>query len=121
MRMLNRNTQPFKYALYTGNPTPILDADGNRTGEYSTGYSGPAQARAYIAPATGESSIDGFGTNIDYDRIMTLSDDLGITEQSRLWVDNLTATDHDYTVKHIARSLNHVRIAISKVTRNGGS
>ena len=77
--MLNRNTQPFKYALYTGNPTPILDADGNRTGEYSTGYSTAAQARAYIAPATGESSIDGFGTNIDYDRIMTLSDDLGIT------------------------------------------
>ena len=70
-----------------------------------------------------------FGESESYDKVIVL-DNLKspINEYSILWVDTLphlnddgtTDTPHDYIVKKVARSLNSVSIAISKVNvRNG--
>ena len=65
-----------------------------------------------------------FGESESYDKVIVLDNpNTPIDEYSTLWVDTLpllnedgsTETPHDYVVKKVARSLNSVSIAISKV------
>ena len=69
-----------------------------------------------------------FGDSESYDKVIVLDNvNIQINEHSILWVDTLpiikedgtTDTSHDYIVKKVARSLNSVSIAISKVDVNG--
>ena len=68
-----------------------------------------------------------FGDSESYDKVIVLDDkNIPIDEYSILWVDTLptlnedgsTETPHDYVVKQVARSLNSVSIAVSKVNVN---
>ncbi len=59
-----------------------------------------------------------FGDTENYDKVL-MTDDLNvpITETSILWIDALDTTKpHDYIVKKVAKSLNSVSIAVSKVS-----
>lgn len=116
MRLQRVNMREFKYQNPTGDTEPIRDQHGNFNGEYAVAY-GPVQtAKANISPATGVITETYFGADVKYDRVIALKSALGISERSRIWIDDLTAERHDYEVRRIAESLNSVLIAVSKVT-----
>ena len=117
LRTLERNKQVIYYALYE-DKEPVLDENGNETGEYEILYSSPTALRINVSAARGESSTRPFGNTENYDKVL-MTDDLSIpiTETSILWIDSLdTEKPHDYIVKKIAKSLNSVSIAVSKVS-----
>lgn len=117
LRTLERNKQIIYYALYEGKE-PVLDEYGNETGEYEILYSFPTALRINVSAARGEYSTRQFGDTEKYDKVL-MTDDLNvpITETSILWIDSLDTTKpHDYIVKKVAKSLNSVSIAVSKVS-----
>ena len=122
--MYGEKQSSIYYALYTGQ-TEIVDEYGNATGQYSVSYGNPTKALANISAAQGEMQTRQFGESESYDKVIVLDDvNTPIDEYSILWVDALphlnedgsTETPHDYVVKKVARSLNNVSIAISKVS-----
>lgn len=126
MRCLLRNMKDFHYALYESKEE-ITDEYGNKTGEYEVIYSKPIRCRANISAAQGEVQSRQFGDSESYDKVIVLDEvNIPINEYSILWVDVTPLIDeqgkvtpHDYIVKEVARSLNCVSIAISKVKVNG--
>lgn len=132
MRCLARNKCTFFYALHNGQ-TELIDEYGNATGQYKVAYTDPVETKGNISAAQGEMQTRQFGESETYDKVIVLDDpNVPIDEYSILWVDSqpeLTVkgqlaiddrgevkTPHDYIVKKVARSLNSVSIAISKVT-----
>lgn len=127
MRCLRRNKSKFFYALYK-EKTPLEDDYGNKTGEYEIAYKNPVELKGNISAARGETITRQFGEDVTYDRVIVLDDPkCPIDEFSILWIDTLpeigvggdTQTPHDYVVKKVARSINSVSIAVSKVTVRG--
>ena len=123
MRSLMRNNSVFYYAKYESD-NEIIDEYGNATGQYEFVYSKPKKVSGNISAAQGEMQSRQFGGSESYDKVIVLDDrNISVDEYSILWVDTLphlnedgsTDTAHDYVVKKVARSLNSVSIAISKV------
>ena len=123
MRCMTRNKTKFYYAPHIGE-TEITDEFGNLTGEYNLAYGNPIKMFGNVSAAQGEIQSRQFGESESYDKVIVLDDkDTPVDEYSILWVDTLphlnedgtTDTPHDYVVKKVARSLNGVAIAISKV------
>lgn len=120
MRSLLRNQVAFYYAPYLSK-NEIIDDYGNRTGEYEIVYGDPLKVYGNISAAQGETQTRQFGESETYDRVIVLSNpQTPIDEYSILWVDTAPFVSdkkrpHDYVVKKVARSLNSVSIAISKV------
>jgi len=135
MRCLNRNKATFYCALYASRE-PMLDSSGNDTGQYAVKYANPIRYAGNISAAKGETSTRQFGEDERYDRVIVLDDpDTPIDENAVLWIetkpmiaangrlavnaDGEMITPWDYIVKRVARSLNSVSIAVSKVHVNG--
>lgn len=135
MRCMSRNKVRFYYAPYEGKE-PITDEYGNVTGEYDVKHGNPKEHFANISAAKGETTTRQFGENESYDKVIVMDNDApAIDEYSILWVDTVpqleadgslskdedgkVLTPHDYVVKKIARSMNSVSIAISKVNVSG--
>ena len=123
MKTLNRNKTVFYYALYEGKE-PLVDDYGNVTGEYEVKYSQPKKFTANISAANGRADVEQFGANVDYDKVIVGDNTFPkIDEYSIVWIDTIpvidnegkTETSHDYIVKKIARSLNTISVAVSKV------
>ena len=116
----------FYFATYQGK-TEIIDKYGNNTGEYEVIYSNPIKCKGNVSAAQGEVQSRQFGESEIYDKVIVLDNqNIPIDEYSILWVDSIPLIDkdgqvtpHDYIVKKVARSLNSVSIAISKVIVNG--
>ena len=124
MRCMERNKCIFYFSSFT-DKVGIADEYGNRTGEYAVSYSNPTKLSGNVSAAMGEMQNRQFGESELYDKVIVLDNPkVGIDEYSILWVDTLpvinedgsTDTPYDYIVKKVARSLNCVSIAISKVT-----
>lgn len=124
MRCLVRNKRTFWYALYKSQ-TAQTDANGNETGEPFISYETPIQMSANISEATGQSYTDIFGNLPDYDKVI-VTDDMScpIDENTVLCIDcepsYLPQTDpkrliYDYIVRRVAKSINSISIACSKV------
>lgn len=128
MQGMVRNKRKFYYALYI-DKNELKDEYDNLTGEYEVVYSNPIETKGNVSSAMGEMQSRQFGGSESYDKVIVLDNpDTPIDEYAILWVDTLphlnsdgtTDTPHDYIVKKVARSLNSVSIAISKVNvRNG--
>jgi hypothetical protein len=121
VRTLERNKTSFYYALYLGKEENI-DADGNATGTYTILYSNPVECRGNISASSGYVQVEQFGNDLQYDKVIVLDDvSVPIDENTVLWVDKEVEHDKygnpvfDYVVKKVARSLNSVSFAISKV------
>lgn len=122
MKIMERNKQEFHYCLYI-NSESITDAEGNETGEHKVGYEAAVAMKANISAATGYAQVEQFGNFITYDKVI-VTDELScpIDEHTVLFVDKKPEYDKegnplfDYTVRRVAKSLNSVAIAISKVT-----
>ena len=135
MRTLLRNQVAFYYAPFLGK-SEMSDDYGNQTGEYEIVYGDPIKTFGNISPAQGDMQTRQFGESEIYDKVIVLGNpNTPIDEYSILWVDteptilmegsNATEIEstkkvpHDYVVKKVARSLNSVSIAISKVNVRG--
>ena len=152
MSRKTRNDTAFWYCLYTDECTPVLDEDGNETGELILHYAEPVEMHANVSPKGGNAQWQGgyadreaFGILDDYDRVIVVHDtECPITESTVLFIDKepefaeadthevieaeaLYGDDkiaekhyvvpvYDYIVRRVARSLNEVRIAVSKVS-----
>lgn len=135
MRCMNQNKSKFFYSLYEGREA-IVNEQGRKTGEYKVIHGNPIEGRANISAAKGETQTRQFGENESYDKVIVMDFvETPIDEYSILWIDSepklnddgsLAVNDegeiitpHDYVVKKVAKSLNCVSIAVSKVTVSG--
>lgn len=135
MKCMERNKVRFFYALYEGR-TDVIDEYGNVTGEHEVTHGNPTECFANISAAKGETMSRQFGEDESYDKVIVMDNNApAIDEYSILWVDiepeldehgalalnadGEVATPHDYIVKKVARSLNSVSYAISKVKVSG--
>ena len=126
MKCLSRNKSRFWYSNYL-EKRAVVDEYGNQTGEYEILRGKPIECFANISAARGEISIRQFGDSDNYDKVIIVENlGIDIDEHSVLWVDLLPDIDtdgyakspYDYIVKKVARSLNNISIAISKVKVN---
>ena len=117
MRSLLRNQQPVFFKLYEGEQE-IIDEWGNPTGSYAPSYSELKSAMLCVSPNKGNSEVEQFGSNEDYDRTATTADTLcEIDENSVLWVDGAdTDGPYNYIVKRRAPWKNSIQYAIKQVT-----
>jgi hypothetical protein len=107
--------------LYEGQKD-VLDEDGNKTGEKTVAYSEPKELRCSVSPASGKTQIEMFGNLDSYDKTV-ITDDMKcpIDENSVLFVDKSPEEDADgnplpdYRIRKVAKSLNCISYAISKV------
>lgn len=122
MKTMERNKQMFFYLLYD-RKEPVKDGDGNETGEETVVYKKAVSARANVSAATGASQVEQFGSLTGYDKVI-VTDDLScpIDENSVLFLDKEPEYGedgkplYDYMVKRVAKSLNSVSIAVTKVS-----
>ena len=136
MRTLKRNQRPFYYCLYK-EEIPILDGYGNETGQTIVVYDEAVEMMANISQATGQSNTEQFGNLENYDKVIVTDDlDCPIDENSVLFIDKepeykdaeyneataITFVEstvqvpvYDYIVRRVAKSLNSISIAVSKV------
>ena len=120
MKLMKRNLSSIHYCLYTER-TPLTDADGNETGEYKVGYSEPVELKCNVSPATGYAQVNMFGNLESYDKvIITDNMDCPIDENTVLFIDKDPEfkdgkPTFDYTVRRVAKSLNTISYAVSKV------
>ena len=115
MRTLNRNKSPFWYLLYNSK-APAKDEYGNETGEELVVYKPAVAMNANISAATGSAQVEQFGNFAGYDKVIV------IDENTVLFIDKEPQYDedgkplYDYMVKRVAKSLNSISYAVSKVT-----
>lgn len=131
MRTMLRNKSKFYYASFI-RKEPVKDEYGNDTGEYNVIHDNPVEYFANISAAKGETTTRQFGESEAYDKVIVMGKDAPpIDEYTILWVDKTPKIDetgalvkdedgnvltpHDYIVKKVAKSLNNVSIAITKV------
>ena len=131
MRTLKRNQTPIWYAQYQSQ-VELKDDDGNYTGEQVALYSTPSMMMANVSPTTGQSYAESFGYLKDYDRVlMTDWMECPIDENTVLWYDKepedipdpdgnpgdtiKSSEGFNYIVRRVAKSLNSIAIAISRV------
>lgn len=129
MRSMEINKVLVWYALYSGKQ-PILDSEGNETGEYTSGYDEPVKIRIRVSPNKGEATNQFFGTLLDYDSTMITTDTLPLDEYSILWVgkepeltdgtypidgEGNQITGHTHTVIKVAPDINVTQYAIKKI------
>ena len=121
MRLMKRNLSPVYYCLYDSEQANV-DDDGYETGEKQVVYKRPVKLICSVSPAMGYAQVNMFGSLDSYDKVL-ITDDMRcpIDENSVLFIDKKPEFNSegvplfDYTVRRVAKSLNTISYAISKV------
>lgn len=121
MKILERNKTALWYQLFDRKDV-VEDEYGNETGGSKPVYKTAVKLRANISSATGSAQIEQFGNFAGYDKVI-VTDDMScpIDENSVLFIDKLPEYSedgtplYDYVVKRVAKSLNVIAYAVSKV------
>lgn len=120
MKLMKRNLTPVYYCLYSDRQ-PIMDDDGYETGEYGVGYGKAVKLMCSVSPATGYAQAEMFGSLESYDKVL-ITDDMTcpIDENTVLFIDKEPEFEggkpkFDYKVRRVAKSLNAISYAVSKV------
>lgn len=121
MRLMERNKTPLCYLLYLGKE-PVKDDSGNETGEYRIRYGEERWMRASVSAAQGSAQVEQFGDFTVYDKVI-ITDNMccPINENTVIFLDKKPKYDrdgnplYDYIVRRVARSLNLIAYAVSKV------
>lgn len=120
MKLMKRNLVPIYYCLYKGSQ-PILDDEGYETSEQEITYEKPIKFMCSVSPATGYAQVNTFGNLESYDKVL-ITDDINcpIDENTVLFIDrkpgfNQGKPTYDYIVRRVAKSLNFIYYAVSKV------
>nr|DAF27265.1 MAG TPA: hypothetical protein [Caudoviricetes sp.]DAP98569.1 MAG TPA: hypothetical protein [Caudoviricetes sp.] len=122
MKVMERNKKTFWFCLYD-HKEPIIDEDGNETSEEQTFYKPAQSLRANISAASGSSQVEQFGNLAGYDKVIVTDDtSCPIGEETVLFLDKEPEYGedgkplYDYMVKRVAKSMNSVSIAVTKVS-----
>ena len=129
MRDLKKNQRKLWYSLYEGKK-PILDANGDETGDYEIRYSKPKQIDISLSAGHGSAYVNVFGADVECTRtIMTTDMKLPITETSLVWYEtepvfkedgSVDDNSADYEVSAPpANGLDVLVIALRKRKKNG--
>ena len=120
MLLMHRNLKSVWYALWLSK-TAVTDTDNYETGEYEDVYSDPVELRCNVSPARAYVLQQMFGPLDPYEKVIITSDmDCPVTETSIFWEHKPKANEpHEYIVRRVARSLNHVSITLRKVNVSG--
>ena len=119
LRNLKKNAKKLWYSNYSGK-VPIVDENGDETGDYDSGYASPVEFLATLSASRGNAYADMFGTNLSYTRTLATVENLPIKEESLIWVSEPTmkadgtvdSDSADYTVVGIADGLNGLVVAL---------
>ena len=119
LRNLKKNAKELWYSNYSGK-VPIVDGNGDETGDCNSGYAYPVAFLATLSASRGNAYADMFGTNLSYARTLATVEKLPIKEESLIWVsepvmkaDGTVDSDSaDYTVVGIADGLNGLVVAL---------
>lgn len=122
MRVMERNKSAYWYLLYD-RKEPVKDKEGHETGDTRVVYKEAVKRWDNVSAATGSTQVEQFGNFISYDKVI-VTDDLTcpIDENTVLFIDKSPEYDDDgnplynYIVKRVAKSLNSISYAVSKVT-----
>lgn len=103
-----------------------MDENGDKTGDYESGYTVPISFLATLSASRGNAYADMFGTNIDYTRTLSTVEKLPIREESLIWVNEpamnpdgtVDSESADYSVTGIAEGLVGVVIALKARKKN---
>ena len=117
MHDLARNRQLIYYALYQGK-TPIVDGNGNKTGDLMGTYGEPTALYINKNGGRGTMESDYFGANVYYTATLCTADTAcPINKESVLWigVDPSTAPYNYVVSAPPVKTLNGVLIAIREV------
>ena len=125
MRNLKKNSKKLWYSNYSGR-VPIVDENGDETGDYIGGYASPVAFLATLSASRGNAYADMFGTNLDYTRTASTVEKLPIKEESIVWISEPTLNADgtvdketaDYTVAGIADGINGLVIALKARKKN---
>lgn len=120
MRLLKRNLKTIYYCLY-GDKISLVDENGHRTGETVVSYLNYVPIECSVSPSAGYSQAETFGSLESYDKVI-VTDDMTcpINENTVLFIDKLPEYKngqpvYDYIVRRVAKSLNSISYAVSKV------
>jgi len=141
-----RNDSDFWYCMYDPTVRYIVvDENGNETGEVAPKYEEPIPFYANISAAIGQAQFEQFGSLGNYDKVIVTRDmTCPVNETAVLFIDKepeyvtVTAYEetngtsaasdpqrtavtyllpkYDYIVKRVAKGLDSIAIAVSKVT-----
>lgn len=122
MKLMKRNLFRVYYCLY-GGKQPQTDDNGYETGEEQVVYKPPIRLMCSVSPATGYAQVNMFGNLESYDKVL-VTDDMRcpIDENTVLFIDKKPEFNSegvplfDYRVRRVAKSLNSISYAISKLT-----
>lgn len=121
MKLLKRNLSPVYYCLYSSKQ-PRTDEDGYETGEEQVVYGPPVKLVCSVSPATGYAQVNMFGSLESYDKVLITDDrSCPIDENTVLFIDKEPEFNadgdplFDYTVRRVAKSINSISYAVSKV------
>ena len=122
MREQIRNRIPVWYANFIGKHSKA-DENGDETGDYEDAYSVPVKFFANVAPNSGDVNAEPFGNNLLYSRVLFTVQDLPIREGARVWLtepetSDTDASEADYIVIGIAKSINATRYALYEVKKS---
>lgn len=125
MRNLKKNSKKLWYSNYSGR-VPIVDENGDETGDYIGGYASPVAFLATLSVSRGNAYADMFGTNLSYTRTLATVEKLPIKEESLIWVSEpvmkadgtVDEESADYTVAGIADGLNGIVAALKARAKN---
>lgn len=117
MRDLLRNCRPVWYAnLIPGAETPVVDEQGNETGETAFMYTVPAQIWLNVSEPDGEAEAGSFGGFADYTATIVTSDLMCPLEQgAQIWVRTAPPDANDYVVTARAPSIDAVSYTLRRV------
>ena len=120
MTSLERDKKSFYYCKCNGE-TDVVDESGYLTGEKSITYGEATMVSGVFSMASGNSQMEMFGVDINYDRTVTIVGDLEIDETCVLFVDKAPEYDtdnsplYDYVVKRVSKTQNYTFLAIARV------
>lgn len=118
MRCAEINKTPFTYANFKEN-TPILDANGLKTGQYTPSYDTAVSASGNISPSGGQVYAEIFGLQTGYTNVIVMDDpSFPMKEDAILWIGIASTEPHNYVVRKRAPSKNFIAYAIQEVTVN---
>lgn len=115
MRDIEKYKRLIYYSAMTAE-TPIVDADGNLTGEHAYGYGAIVPLNINVSPPSGAIITKAFGKTINCDRLLFTCRKLPITPESVFWIDDLeTNKPHDYEISGISDGMTATIYAVKKV------
>ena len=123
MRNLERDTQPVFISRFIA-LVPQENEEGQLTGKHIPDMAEPEEFFPSVSIARGEAQGAYFGTNLDYDRVLTIADPkFEVGEADYIWIDNPVGDPeeenyplpHDYNVKRVAHKGAYTIVAVKRV------